>query len=455
MNKGKEQSKMRKNTITMTKRCFVRIISFSIALILAFALLALEHRGKASNSQLQLQNTYQRAVEDLSLSLDNIKTTLNKGLYATTPSMMNQLSGKLWSEAANAKAALAQLPVEELKLEQTYKFLSQVGNYSQSLSKKFGEGEELTDEEKKNLNTLYSYAENLSDKMWQVEKKIEDGDISFSDLSGTANSNRVQTVTEGFTDFEEGFSDYPTLIYDGPFSDHILERSPIMLKGLEEITLDQAMTKAIRVSGEENLTVSGEEGGKMPSYVFENKNTTVSITKQGGLFSYMLKYKKVKNSQLGASEAIDKAEDYLEMLGMDDMTETYYEINDGICICNFAGEQNDVVLYTDLVKVGVALDNGEIVSYDARGYITNHTVRNLSAPKLSEQEAKSKLANGLTVFEENLCVIPSDGLNERYCYEFYCADKEGRQLLIYLNADTGAEEQILLLKISGNGRLTV
>lgn len=439
----------------MTKRCFVRIISFSVALILAFALLALEHRGKASTSQIQLQNSYMRAVEDLSLSLDNIKTTLNKGLYATSPAMMNRLSGKLWSEAANAKAALAQLPVEELKLEQTYKFLSQVGNYSQSLSRKFGEGEELTNEEKENLNTLYRYAENLSDKMWGVEKKIEDGSISLSDLSGTVNENRVQTVTEGFTDFEEGFSDYPTLIYDGPFSDHILERTPLMTKGQNEITLEQAMNKAGRVSGEDNLKVSGEEGGKMPSYVFENNNTTVSVTKQGGFFSYMLKYKQVENPQLAASEAIDKAEDYLEMLGMDDMTETYYEINNGICVCNFAGEQDDIVLYTDLVKVGVALDNGEIVSYDARGYITNHTYRDLSAPKLSKQEAKSRLADGLTVFEDKLCVIPSDGLNERYCYEFYCADKEGRQLLVYLNADTGEEEQILLLRISGNGRLTV
>lgn len=446
---------MRRSTITMTKRCFVRIVSFSIALILAFALMALEQRGKASNSQLRMQNTYMRAVEDLSLSLDNIKTTLNKGLYTNSPAMMTQLSGKLWSEAANAKAALSQLPMEELKLEQTYKFLSQVGNYSQSLSKKFGQGETLTEEEKNNLKTLYGYAEDLSGKMWQVEKKIEDGDLTLYDLSGAANNTNVQNVTEGFTDFEEGFSDYPTLIYDGPFSDHILERSPLMLKGKSEITQDQALQKAFTASGEENLSVTGEEGGKMPSYVFENQNTTVSVTKQGGFFSYMLKYRPVENPQLGASDALKRAEKYLEMLGIDEVEETYYEINNGVCIYNFAGEQNDVVLYTDLIKVGVALDNGEIMSFDARGYITNHTVRKLGRPALSEEEAESRLSDGLTVFEDNLCVIPTDGLNERYCYEFYCVDSEGRQLLIYLNADTGEEEQILLLKIGNNGRLTV
>ncbi len=451
---------MRRSTVTMTKRCFVRLISFSLAAVLTLGALAAQSMGRADNTQLRLQNSYMRAVEDLSLSLDNIKTTLNKGMYSNSPVMMNQLSGKLWSEAANAKAALAQLPIEELRLEQTYKFLSQVGNYSQSLSKKFGAGEALTSEEKDNLKALYGYAEDLSDKMWQVEKKIEDGDITLSDLSGASNNSRSVNVTEGFTDFEEGFSNYPTLIYDGPFSDHILEKNPLMLEGMQDVSQDKAKEKAVMASDTENLSASGEEAGKMPSYVFENDTTTVSVTKQGGLLGYMLKYRQVGNATIGAKQAVDLAEEYLEKLGIDDFTDTYYEINNGICICNFAGEQDnvsdeDVVLYTDLIKVGVAMDNGEILSFDARGYITNHTQRDLGVPQLTKEDAAARLSETLNIFEVNLCVIPSEGLNERYCYEFYCSDSEGQQLLVYLNADSGEEEQILLLQISGNGRLTV
>lgn len=451
---------MNNSTVTISKRCFVRIISFSIAAILVLGVLSVQNAGKANNNQLMMQNSYMRAIEDLSLSLDNIKTTLNKGMYSNSPAMMNKLSGKLWSEAANAKAALAQLPIEDIRLEQTYKFLSQVGNYSQSLAKKVGGGEELSDEEKENIKTLFKYAEDLSGKMWQVEKRIEDGDISLSDISDASDSKKSVNVTEGFTDFEEGFSNYPTLIYDGPFSDHILEKEPLMIKGQREISQNEAMEKAKKASGSENLTVSDEEGGKMPSYVFSDENSTVSVTKQGGLLSYMLKYRKVENGTLTAGEAMNKAEEYLEKLGIDDFTDTYYEVGDGICICNFAGEQDnaddkDVVLYTDLIKVSVAMDNGEILGFDARGYITNHTERKLDTPKMTKEEVSQKLSASLKVFESNLCVIPSDGLNERYCYEFYCIDDEGRQLLVYLNADTGEEEQILLLQIGADGRLTV
>ena len=205
---------MKRNTVTLTTRAFVRIISFLTAAILLLAALAIQNKGRADVTQMQLQYGYMRAVEDLSLSLDNIKTTLNKGLYSNTPAMMGKLSGKLWNEAANAKAALSQLPVEELDLEQTYKFLSQVGNYSQSLSAKFAGGEALTDEERNNLKTLYGYADDLSGKMWKVEKRIEDGELSFSDAESASNGVSAVNVTEGFTDFEEGFSNYPTLIYD-------------------------------------------------------------------------------------------------------------------------------------------------------------------------------------------------------------------------------------------------
>ena len=446
---------MKRNTITLTTRAFVRFISFSVATMLVLSALAVQHMNRADATQTQLQYGYMRAVEDLSLSLDNIKTTLSKGMYSNSATMMTQLSGKLWNEAANAKAALAQLPVEELNLEQTYKFLSQVGNYSQSLAEKFSGGEALTGDEKENLKTLYGYAEDLSNKMWQVEKRIEDGEITFADVNSTSNGAQAVSVTEGFTDFEEGFSNYPTLIYDGPFSDHILEKEPLMIKNQQEVTAEQAAEKAKQASGEASLIVSDEEGGKMPSYVFENTNTVVSVTKQGGLFSYMLKYRQIENSTLSAAQATEIAKEYMAKLGIDNMTETYYELNNGMCICNFAGTQNGVVLYTDLIKIGVALDNGDILSFDARGYITNHTTRNLGTPKISESEAAEKLSDALNIKETNLCVIPSDGMNERYCYEFVCTDANGKQILVYINADSGEEEQILLLQISGNGRLTV
>ena len=102
--------------MTITKRGFVRIISFSLGIIIALLILAGINYRDARNARISVENGYLRAVEELSLNLDNIKNNLEKGMYTNSVAMLSNLSGKLCSDAATAKAALSQLPVDELDL---------------------------------------------------------------------------------------------------------------------------------------------------------------------------------------------------------------------------------------------------------------------------------------------------------------------------------------------------
>lgn len=445
----------------ISKRCFVRIISFLTAAIIAVGLSAVLNMNSSEQYRRSFEQNMTRNVEDLSAEIDNIKNTLYKGMYAGTPEMMTQLSSKLWSDASTAKSSLAQLPVSELHLENTYKFLSQVGNFSKSLAKRYSDGEALSKDDRKSLKTLSEYADRLAENMWNVEKRINSGELSFekavTEVQGAENNEEPSYITEGFTDFEEGYDNYPTLIYDGPFSDHILEKEPEMLKGTTEVTLSDALKKAEKACGTTGLTHSdsNDEQGKMPSYVFTKDSATIAVTKNGGYLSYMLGDRKVSTRSLTALESVGKAKEYLTMLGINHITDTYYEISGNVCTVNFAGTENDIIMYTDLIKVSVAMDNGDILSFDGRGYITNHKKRNLSEPKITAEQARKKISTELTVTDTSLAVVPSAGTNELYCYEFHCTSPDGRQMLVYINADTGKEEQILLLEISENGTLTV
>lgn len=445
----------------ISKRCFVRIISFLTAVIIAVGVSAALNMNSSEQYRRSFEQNMTRNVENLSAEIDNIKNTLYKGMYAGTPEMMTQLSSKLWSDASTAKSSLAQLPVSELHLENTYKFLSQVGNFSKSLAKRYSDGEALSKDDRKSLKTLSEYADRLAENMWNVEKRINSGELSFekavTEVQGAENNEEPSYITEGFTDFEEGYDNYPTLIYDGPFSDHILEKEPEMLKGTTEVTLSDALKKAEKACGTTGLTHSdsNDEQGKMPSYVFTKDSATIAVTKNGGYLSYMLGDRKVSTRSLTALESVGKAKEYLTMLGINHITDTYYEISGNVCTVNFAGTENDIIMYTDLIKVSVAMDNGDILSFDGRGYITNHKKRNLSEPKITAEQARKKISTELTVTDTSLAVVPSAGTNELYCYEFHCTSPDGRQMLVYINADTGKEEQILLLEISENGTLTV
>ena len=99
--------------------------------------------------------------------------------------------------------------------------------------------------------------------------------------------------------------------------------------------------------------------------------------------------------------------------------------------------------------------DGSIVEYDASGFLMNHQdQRDLNAQKLTADQARESVSPALTPDEGRPALIPTAGLNEVLTYEFLCEGENGEQVLVYINADTGYEEQILILLRTDNGILT-
>ena len=130
-------------------------------------------------------------------------------------------------------------------------------------------------------------------------------------------------------------------------------------------------------------------------------------------------------------------------------------VEGGVLTVNYAYDQDGVLCYPDLIKVGVALDTGHIMSYDARGYISSHRERELPAAANTRQEARATVPDTLTVQSQQLALIPSEGGEERLCHELVCQNRDGRRYILYVNAVTGAQEKILILLEDESGALTV
>lgn len=84
----------------------------------------------------------------------------------------------------------------------------------------------------------------------------------------------------------------------------------------------------------------------------------------------------------------------------------------------------------------------------------NHCLRSIS-PYLTESFAQRSVSPYLTVKESRLCVIPTQGGTEYLCYEFLCMGTRDEEILVYINADTGLEEEILILLKSDGGVFTI
>ena len=106
-----------------------------------------------------------------------------------------------------------------------------------------------------------------------------------------------------------------------------------------------------------------------------------------------------------------------------------------------------------MIKVGVALDTGEIVLLETTGYLSNHTHRAIPTPQYTVKEAQSKLSPRLQVNAVGYAMIPLENGREAPCFEFLCTGENERKILLYLNTQTLSQEELFLLNEDINGTL--
>ncbi len=409
------------------------------------------------------ENNYNRAFHELVANIEDIDSLLSKAQLANDPADLASMSGEIFTKSASAKACLAQLPTSKISLENTARFLSQTGDYTYVLSQNMINGEKISQEQYDTLSSLNDYASKLKTSLADIQTRIYNGELRLSDANSQQKINEVHAdsgdILADLENVEKSFDEYPSLIYDGPFSEHIENQQSKMLADAREVTKDEALEIAQSFLGIRGLEFGyASENTAIDSYTFGKTTSegqlSISITKKGGHVLYFLNSVNVESENIDPSAATDKALDFLKKHGYTNLTSSYYDKSNGVAIINFAANQGDIVCYSDLIKVSVALDTGEIVGMEAKGYIMNHAERELGAPKLSPEEARAKVSTSLEVSHSGLAVIPKDSLREVLCYEFK-GSFNGKNFIVYINADNGHEEQILLLLESENGILTV
>ena len=137
------------------------------------------------------------------------------------------------------------------------------------------------------------------------------------------------------------------------------------------------------------------------------------------------------------------------------MKESDYTVFEDTVTINYSHKEGEVTVYPDLIKVTIALDDGSVIGLEARGYLMSHHARTLESPAVAQAQARTQVDPGLTILSAGLALIPTDGQYEVLCHEFICQASDGTHVIVYVNAKTGQEENILLLIEDENGTLTM
>ena len=447
------------------KKKFIYILL--AALIIALIGVSIYAYNANKKSQIVSINEYNMSFYELVDFAENVKVYLAKCLISNSSEHGATTLTHLWKEATLAQTYLAMLPLDSQELANTEKFLNQVSDYSYSLAHKCIRGEQLNDNDMNNLEMLYEYSSNLSITLNQLGTDLSSGAIDWAELKEQDSFNFTQevssTLIDSFSSLEENFHEYEGLIYDGAFSEHIVT---IEKKGMTGNEIDQqtAQNKAIEFIGEDRIseiTLLGfYENANIPVYSFDakikdsNLTINIAISKIGGHVVSMASDRDISEEHLNYEEADAIAKKFLEERGFVNMKETYYLNESGVLTINYAYEQDGVVMYADLIKVKVALDNGEILGIETTGYLNSHHERQIDRNWISTVQAKQSLNPDLNIESEGMAMIPTEFQTEILCHEF--KGKIGdTEYLVYINAITGVEEDILVIINTPNGVLTM
>lgn len=438
----------------------------NVAIFMTFGALIIFSLEMTNNFKRQknlVQDEYNKSMYLAVSYINNVEVDLAKLLVTSTPKMSAVTLADIWKQANLAKECLEKIPVGQNSMANASKYLTQVSDFSYTLMKQNISDIKLTEEEYEKLKHIYEDSSKLSSNMSDIYDDLNAGRIKWDELEKIGNEKLPDNdISNSISEVGKTFQNYEGLIYDGAFSDHLLSSEPKFLSQ-KEISEDDAKKyiEEVILNDEkiEKIEFKGESNGKIELYNFDvtldsKQKRTISITKNDCKLYLMIGDKKVKEQNISVDEAKKRGMEFLNKLGIDNMIETYYQKTENMIVINYAATQDGVILYPDLIKVKISLDDGKVYGVEATGYIFNHTTRNNLKPSVSQEKAKSILNSSLEIISSDMALIPTESNSEILTYEFK-GKIDNREFLIYINADNAREEKVLLVIDNKNGVLTM
>lgn len=423
-------------------RDWPRVLNVALgALLVAVLAFSLAQTAKLNEANARVNAVVQKAFYETCELTEGMAVNFRKLLVAGETGQMQALLNETALQTQGALSNLALLPLGQETVSATLKFINQAGDFAGALSVRLANGGEVTAEDYETLERLSGKAAAFSVGMGRLLERYERGEAVFE------SSDYGETGEESLYPITGPATDYPALLYDGPFSDARTDGEFKRLKGLEavdETTARQALTAFVGPQATE-VTFTGESAIPVDCYEYTLRlgdyQLSAGVTRAGGQLLYLLSDGEVTEANLTDAQAVDAARAFLLARGYGDMELSYSSRFGGILTANFAAVQNGVVLYPDLVKVQVSLADGAVIGLEAAGYLMNHVPRMLQVPALSEQDAVARIGGALTPTSARLCVIP-DGSGEYLCYEIAATSSQD-DFLVYIDATTGVERKLM------------
>ena len=435
------------------ERDWTRVLNVALAALLAGVLaFSSAQTLRLNEANARLNAVVQKAFYETCELTEGMSVNFRKLLVAGETGQMQALLNETALQTQGALSNLALLPLGQETVSATLKFINQAGDFASALSVRLGNGGEMTPEDYAALERLSETAAAFSVRMGRLLDRYEGGEAVFDISEDGTGEESLYPITGPATD-------YPALLYDGPFSDGRTDGEFKLLAGLAQVDEAAARQALIAFVGQQAADVRFTGESEIPVDCYEyalrlgDYSLSAGVTRAGGQLLYLLCDSAVEDVNLTDRQAVDAARAFLLSRGYGEMEMSYSSRFGGIMTVNFAAVQNGVVLYPDLVKVQVSMADGAIIGLEAANYLMNHVPRALELPALTEQDAAQRIGGALTPVATRLCVIP-ENTEEYLCYEV-TATSGSDTFLVYIDAMSGIERRLMQVISDDNGSLVM
>ena len=407
--------------------------TYLTALLTALALLAMVSYSHLQIYRRQAGYDAARAFRQTVDAVDTLSASLEKSLYATDGGMCGKICAEICADARAAETALAALPFSTLEHEQVKAFLGQCGDYAFTLCREAA-AQGFTDGQRKTMAALSDKAGELAETLYAMRDELSAGELTMdSREKRLVNMERQGTLLSTAMGEAAGSFSAEPLRYDGVYSEQD--------KPFNE-PADETKTRAVAaaffgVAPEELELVGYYADGSCNSYL--SGTQTACVTAKGLI--RLTDSRLVDAPTLTVFEGKERAGEWLETLGYEGLALCSSEQRGPLLLCRYAPVTDGVRALDRSLYLTVALDDGSLYALNAVELERRETSYDWP---ITEADARAAVPEGLTLWQLGKVSVESPGGRGTPCYELVCFNRQGETVTVYVNAETGRQQEILV-----------
>lgn len=408
---------------------------------------------------LHAENSYMAAFHKLKWNSENIEDRTARLMATSDPELQESLLADLRVYSAQAVENMSRLPITTVNMPRITNFLNTLRQTSDEFHYKLSEGGSLGETEWTRLTEMRQQSVFFEDELANLLGLIGNNMIKWGATakvtSPTEKPGATTPITKSVEQIDKALQAPPGEQHAlSPQNDHLAPPRTDPGAPVDVPTAVAAIKRFIDMPLKAEPQLTGEsdpkDEGMFSMYFFnaEKANGTplnFGVSVHGGHVVFQIDGRPVRERNFSEQQLIDKARQMLRKWGYPDVEFVSAAENTGTLMMDFAPRVQGVSILTELIKVSLAMDNAEVVAFDSRNFWVNRYARTFEQPKVSASVARTKLAPRLKTDGDPDLSIVGDRLNrERLAWEF-TAHHEDQRYLVYIDAMTGKEINVIRL----------